>query len=149
MNDELSVETIAEWKEVFDFFDKKKEGSITKENLCKVMEEFGANPSPADLEEMIKKVKTNHSGKIKFEEFLDHFAEKIKSPDNEEDFIEVFKFLDKDGDGSIKASELKEVMKSLGDEITDVEAKAFIDENDLDNDGYINYFEFVNIMKNK
>ena len=98
---------------------------------------------------MIKKVKTNHSGKIKFEEFLDHFAEKIKSPDNEEDFIEVFKFLDKDGDGSIKASELKEVMKSLGDEITDVEAKAFIDENDLDNDGYINYFEFVNIMKNK
>ena len=40
-------------------------------------------------------------------------------------------------------------MKSIGEKITDENAKQIIKEADIDGDGYINYHEFVKIMISK
>ena len=56
---------------------------------------------------------------------------------------------DKDGNGFIRATELPQVMAKLGEKLTDEEADEMIREADVDDDGHINYREFVNMMIGK
>jgi calmodulin len=149
MSDSLPEDKITECREVFDLFDKDKDGSITTKELGDVMRALGANPTNAELQEMIAEVDKDNSGKIEFNEFLDLFARKMKDPDTEEDLIEAFKIFDKDGSGSISASELRHVMTTLGEKLTEEEADEMIREADTNGDGYIDYVEFVKIMMSK
>lgn len=146
---DIPEDKITECKEVFDLFDKDKDGAITIKELGDVMRALGANPTQADLHEMINEVDTNSSGKIEFKEFLELFAKKLKDPDSEEDLIEAFKMFDKDNNGFISAAELRHVMTTLGEKLTEEEADEMIKEADMNNDGQINYQEFVKVMMTK
>ena len=46
---------------------------------------------------------------------------------------------DKNGDGYISASELRHVMTTLGEKLTDEEVDEMIREADIDGDGKVNY----------
>ena len=52
---------------------------------------------------------------------------------------------DKDGNGYITSQELKEVMKQLGENLTDGELKEMMREADSNGDGTIDYEEFVRV----
>lgn len=56
---------------------------------------------------------------------------------------------DKNGDGLISSSELRHVMTSLGDKLSDDEVDDMLKEADLDGDGMVNYVEFVAILTAK
>lgn len=58
-------------------------------------------------------------------------------------FIQVF---DRDGNGFITAAELRHVMTTLGEKLSDEEVDEMIREADVDGDGQINYEEFVALM---
>ena len=49
------------------------------------------------------------------------------------EYWQAFTVFDEDGDGTISTQELGNVMKSLGQELTEEEIKAMI--NEIDNDG--------------
>ena len=70
MTDQLQEEKVTECKEVFDLFDKDKDGSITTKELGDVMRALGANPTQAELQEMINEVDQDGSGKIEFKDVL-------------------------------------------------------------------------------
>lgn len=53
---------------------------------------------------------------------------------------------DKDGNGHISATELRHVMTSLGEKMTEEEVDEMIREADVDGDGQINYQEFIKMM---
>ena len=53
---------------------------------------------------------------------------------------------DKDGDGKISSTELKQVMANLGEKLTDDEIEEMIREADADGDGEVDYEEFVKMM---
>ena len=50
-----------------------------------------------------------------------------------------FQVFDKNGDGYISASELRHVMTTLGEKLTDDEVDEMIREADIDGDGKVNY----------
>ncbi len=146
MTDFLQDEKISECREVFDLFDKDKDGAITVKELGDVMRALGANPTQAELDEMILEVVHDPSQRIEFKEFLDLFAKKMKDPDTEEDLVEAFRVFDHDNDGIISNEELKHVMVTLGEFMSEEEANEMIREADIDGDGLINYHRFVKIM---
>ena len=76
-------------------------------------------------------------------------AKKMKDTDSEEEIIAAFRVFDKDGNGFISAQELRHVMTSLGEKLSDDEADEMIREADLNNDGQIDYQEFVKMMTTK
>ncbi|KAM3177962.1 hypothetical protein ACTXT7_003500 [Hymenolepis weldensis] len=65
------------------------------------------------------------------------------------DLREAFSLLDKDGDGSITTKELGTFMRSLGQNPTEAELQAMINEGDIDVSGTIDFPEFLTLMTRK
>jgi calmodulin len=145
----LSEEQIAEFQEAFKLFDKDNNGSITIQELGTVMRSLGQTPSESELVDMINEVDADGDGAIDFNEFLVMMAKKMKDVDQEDEYKEAFKVFDKDGNGYIEPAELKQVMQSLGETLTDADIEDMMKEADTDNDGRVNYDEFVNMMKHR
>ncbi|KAJ3808337.1 hypothetical protein EV368DRAFT_66826 [Lentinula lateritia] len=160
-----------EFKEAFSLFDKGKpspqltsisehltiifplltssdgDGTITTLELGTVMRSLGQNPTDAELQDMINEVDVDRNGTIDFDEFLSMMAKKFKDTDSEEEIRQAFQVFDKNGDGTISAKELKAVMESLGENLSDKEVDAMIFEADQDGDGSINYEDDAQQMK--
>ena len=142
----ISEEQLEQCREIFNLYDKDKDGTIDSRELGDIMRSLGTYPSYEEINEMLKEVDTDNSGKIDFEEFLELFNKKINELDTEEDYIEAFKTFDKDNSGLITAKNLVHVMASLGERITEEEAEEMIKNADTDGDGTINFKEFCDII---
>ena len=64
-------------------------------------------------------------------------------------FKEAFNLFDKDGNGFIKTNELASVLRSLGQNHTEVELQEIISEIDSDGNGSVDFPEFFTMMANK
>ncbi|KAM7471086.1 hypothetical protein LguiA_009269 [Lonicera macranthoides] len=64
-----------------------------------------------------------------------------------EEMKKVFNKFDSNGDGKISATELVEVLKSLGSDTSVDEVNRMMDEMDTDRDGFINLEEFTGFCK--
>jgi calmodulin len=69
-------------------------------------------------------------------------ARKMKDTDSEEEIREAFKVFDRDNNGFISAAELRHVMTSIGEKLTDDEVDEMIREADQDGDGRIDCTAF-------
>ena len=65
----------------------------------------------------------------------------------EKDIRESFSLYDRDGNGSISLLELREVLRNLGEKVTDDEINQIIRMADQDGDGEIDYDEFVELRR--
>jgi calmodulin len=65
------------------------------------------------------------------------------------EFKEAFSLFDKDGDGTISTKELGTVMRALGQNPTEAELGDMIAEVDKDNNGTIEFNEFLALMEKK
>merc|ERR1719422_1394077 len=96
---------------------------------------------------MIQEVDSDGNGKIEFSEFLTMMTRKMGTRSFNDEALEAFKVLDKDGSGSICESELRQIMSNIGEDITDEEIKEMMNEADLDGDGQVSFKEFAAIIK--
>ncbi|KAH8902980.1 EF-hand [Coniochaeta sp. PMI_546] len=142
----LTQEQIAQYRQVFDLFDKDHTGDITAEELGEVMKGLGLNPSDSELHDLIAEADVNKDGSIDFNEFLNMMARTVKEVDNEEELKNAFKVFDKDGSGTISAIELRAVLQHLGENLTDDDLDEMLKMADKNGDGNIDYEEFVHIM---
>ena len=145
----LTEEQVADCKEAFSLFDKDGDGSITSEELRTVLTSLGQNPSITELHEIIQEVDSDGNGKIEFSEFLNMMAQKMGTRNFNDEALEAFNVLDKDGSGSISESELRQIMNNIGEKLTDEEIREMMNEADLDGDGQVSFKEFAAIIKFK
>ncbi|ROT80695.1 putative calmodulin-like [Penaeus vannamei] len=66
--------------------------------------------------------------------------------DAPEEIREAFGVFDKDGNGVISANELKHVLMTMGEKLSQEEVDIMIREADIDGDGHIKYEQFVDLM---
>eukprot|EP00058_Branchiostoma_floridae_P007764 XP_002593252.1 hypothetical protein BRAFLDRAFT_124868 [Branchiostoma floridae] len=170
--DRLTEEQIAEYRQAFDMFDQNGDGHITTAELGNVLRALGQNPTDAELRDMIKKADADGDGTTNFSEFLRLVSRKSTRENTEQElldafrafdkgyadqlteeqiseFKEAFSLFDKDGDGVITTKELGTVMRSLGQNPTEVELTDMINEVDTDGNGTIDFPEFLTMMARK
>ncbi|KAL9556128.1 hypothetical protein MBANPS3_002020 [Mucor bainieri] len=146
MADQLTAEEIAEYKEAFQLFDTDGDGSITAIELGTVLRKFGMKPTDAELQDMVNDVDADGNGNIDFTEFLGLVKNMKTNTDETDDLKEAFKVFDVDGNGLIDREELRKVMSSLNESLSEEELDAMIKEADTNGDGQISFDEFKVMM---
>ena len=136
-----------QYRQAFDMFDRDHSGSIDANELFWVLQSLGLKMTFNEVQDMIEQHDKNGNGELEFEEFLVVMAENAaQGGGGGNEFMEAFQLFDKDGSGKISASELKAVLHSLGQNVTDEQVQMMMDEADVDGDGEIDYMEFVKMM---
>ena len=144
--DNLTDEQIIEFREAFQAFDKDGNGSITTKELGTVMRSLGQNLSEAEIKEMIDIVDEDKNGTIDFQEFLHLMARKMKLIGKEEELLDAFNLLDKDGNGKISKYELRYNLMSSDSKINGDDIEEFIKTIGTDDEGNIDIQNFIEIL---
>merc|ERR1712020_831352 len=111
-------------------FDKNGDGTITSEEMSKVMTALGQTHTEAELTDMMKSVDLDGDGMIDFPEFLVLMERQMKEVPTEQAIRDAFRVFDKDNDGFISSSELKQFLTNLGQKFTDEEVDEMMKEAD-------------------
>lgn len=147
--DDIPESKLREFRDAFDMFDKDRDGSITAKELGNIIKSLNQHTSDIEIQEMINEVDIDGNGKIDFEEFVSLMNRRMKETDTEEEVINAFRVFDKDGNDTISSTELRHIMTTIGDRLTDEEVDEMIREADVDGNGLINFVEFVRMMMAK
>ncbi|KAL5241933.1 hypothetical protein ACI65C_009343 [Semiaphis heraclei] len=115
-----------EFQEAFRLFDKDGDGSITKEELGRVMRSLGQFAREEELETMLQEVDIDGDGAFSFQEFVEIVynmggtAEKTADQE-EKELRDAFRVFDKHNRGYISASDLRAVLQCLGEDLSEEE----------------------------
>ncbi|NEQ99799.1 MAG: methyltransferase domain-containing protein [Cyanothece sp. SIO2G6] len=139
---QLTQDQLDEFKEIFDLFDTDSNGSLTKEELASAMRSLGMSPVDEELDAIIIKTDADLSGTIEFPEFTEWVVNKVDLT-SQNDLREIFSLIDLDGNGSISVDELGQLLDSLKVNLGEDELTTLIKKADRDNNGVVDYNEFV------
>ncbi|KAK2583157.1 hypothetical protein KPH14_009180 [Odynerus spinipes] len=150
----ITKSQMREFREAFNLFDKDGDGNITKEELGRVMRSLGQFARAEELNTMLQEIDIDGDGTVSFEEFVeivsnigDEDSGTLADQDQEEQELrDAFRVFDKRNRGYITASDLRVVLQCLGEDLGEEEIEDMIKEVDVDGDGRIDFYEFVNAL---
>lgn len=140
----LSEEEIAGLKEMFKMIDADNSGQITFEELKAGLKRVGANLNESEIYDLMKAADVDNSGTIDYGEFIAATLH-LNKIEREDHLFAAFSYFDKDGSGYITPDELQQACQDFG--LDDSRLEEMIREADQDNDGRIDYNEFVTMMQ--
>lgn len=144
---QFSEDQIAEFQEAFLLYDQRGDGKIPVHQIGDVLRALGQNPTESEVKKLI--IEHRADDRVTFEVFLPIMQAicSRRSTDTSEDFIEGLRHFDKDGNGFISSAELRHLLTTLGEKLSDEEAEQLLTGHE-DNKGNINYEDFVRTVMN-
>ncbi|XP_009408515.2 calcium-dependent protein kinase 10-like [Musa acuminata AAA Group] len=141
----LSEDEIAGLKEMFKMIDTDNSGHITFEELKAGFERVGACLKESEVYALMQAADVDNNGTIDYGEFIAATLH-LNKIEREDHLFAAFSYFDKDGSGYITQDELQQACEELGVEA--VHLDDMIKEVDQNNDGRVDYNEFVAMMQN-
>lgn len=140
----LSEEEIAGLREMFKMIDTDHSGAITFEELKSGLERVGSNLVESEIRQLMDAADVDQNGTIDYGEFLAATLH-LNKIEREENLFAAFAWLDKDQSGYLTIDELQQACSRYN--MGDTSIEDLIREVDQDNDGRIDYNEFVTMMR--
>ncbi|KAF6169960.1 hypothetical protein GIB67_034352 [Kingdonia uniflora] len=140
----LSEDEIAGLKEMFKMIDTDNSGQITFEELKAGLKKVGANLKESEMYQLMQAADVDNSGTIDYGEFVAATLH-LNKVEREDHLVAAFAYFDKDSSGYITPDELQQACEEFG--IEDAQLEEMIRDVDQDNDGRIDYNEFVAMMQ--
>ncbi|KAI3662376.1 hypothetical protein MP638_004900 [Amoeboaphelidium occidentale] len=140
-------EQLSEFKEAFSLYDKKGSGSVEPAVVGDLLRAVGQNPTNAQVAEVVSSLK----GPVTFDLFVNDILNRnggqgFKPQTSVEEFVQGFQVFDKDGNGFIPVGELRYVLTSLGEKLSDEEVDELLKVAEVDKNGLVNYEQFVRLI---
>ncbi|GKV26279.1 hypothetical protein SLEP1_g35612 [Rubroshorea leprosula] len=141
----LSEEEIMGLKEMFKGIDTDNSGTITLEELKQGLAKQGTKLTEYEVKQLMEAADADGNGTIDYDEFITATMH-LNRMDKEDHLYTAFQHFDKDNSGYITNEELEQALREYG-LLDGKELKEILSEVDSDNDGRINYDEFVAMMR--
>ncbi|GMS83834.1 hypothetical protein PENTCL1PPCAC_6009, partial [Pristionchus entomophagus] len=146
----LSPEQLEQYRKYFNMFDKENKGYIRANQVGQILRTMGQAFEERDLKKLIKEFDTDGSGEIEFEEFAAMVANFVVAGEDdsglEDELREAFRLYDKEGNGYINVSDLRDILRALDDNVSEEELDEMITEIDADGSGTVDFDEFMEMM---
>jgi calmodulin len=142
----IPEEVLSEYQDLFDSYDLNKTGEIERKEMKTILKKLGKESTNEEIEQIWKsmnKIESDYT--ISFDDFVE-FIKRYNLSKNSmstDDIINAFEIFDKNHDGTISINEFKHILMDLGQKFSEDEVNEIITEIDLDNNGKINYRDFV------
>ncbi|CAD5196067.1 unnamed protein product [Musa acuminata subsp. malaccensis] len=142
----LSVEEVADIKDMFEKMDINKNGKITFEELKFGLRKLGHQIPDADVQILMEAADVDGTGTLDYGEFV-AVSIHLRKIGNDEHLHKAFSYFDQNKSGYIEIEELRDsLVDDLGTNHEEV-INAIIHDVDTDKDGRISYEEFTAMMK--
>lgn len=142
---DLLQEQKQEIYEAFSLFDMNNDGYLDFHEFKVALRALGFQLDKKDILDYINKYDRDGRHLMHYDDFFTVAGEMILQRDPIEEIKRAFELFDEDHTGKISFKNLRRVAQELGENMTDQELKAMIDEFDMDGDGEINESEFIAI----
>ncbi|GFG28585.1 hypothetical protein Cfor_10713, partial [Coptotermes formosanus] len=136
-------------RRAFSMFDSSKAGKIENEKVRTILNTLGLAINDLELEALLEEEDKEEIGKLNFDSFCRVAMHFLDDEDNEvmqKELKEAFRLYDKDGNGYIPTSSLREILMALDDQLTPDQLDEMIGEIDTDGSGTVD-FEVTNKEK--
>ncbi|CAI4226620.1 unnamed protein product [Auanema sp. JU1783] len=140
-------EQLAECREVFAYFDGKGDERISVQQVGDVLRALGQNPTEAEISRCCANF--DKEARLTFEDFVPIFqtVSKVRGKHTPEEFVEGLAHFDKEGNGLINVAELRHLLTTLGERLTDEEVDQLLAGHN-DSRGNINISDFIRTVMN-
>jgi len=148
MADDLDKEQLETLKKAFQGFAQGRD-FITPDTVGTILRMLGQQYNADTLKELIADIDEDGSGQIEFNEFVTLAARFMNEEDEEalaKELKEAFRLYDKQGQGFIPTSCLREILKELDDSLNESTLDGIIAEIDEDGSGTVDFDEFMQMM---
>ncbi|XP_075747462.1 uncharacterized protein LOC142807415 [Rhipicephalus microplus] len=146
LNANLSEDRVAEIKKVFESYDTEGNGAIPVSKLGAVMSSLGYKLTESNLQDILG---TEKRTIITFSELITMIAKDVLAANTEEEFKQVFKVFDHNGDGLVSCAELRYAMTTLGQKLSSEDVDEMIRVIRKDAKGKLTFDEFVTVVTSK
>ncbi|XP_024401417.1 calcium-dependent protein kinase 26 [Physcomitrium patens] len=140
----LSEEEIAGLKEMFKMMDADNSGSISYEELKEGLKKVGSILKEEDMRQLMDAADVDGNGTIDYGEFLAATLH-LNKIERDENMLAAFSYLDKDKSGYLTVDEVQHALAEF--RMGDLSVDELLREVDQNNDGRIDYAEFVAMMR--
>ena len=147
MDEVIGKYTIKQLLEIFNKYAGEK-GALDEESLqLLIKEKLEQYIQKKQLIALMKKIDTDGSGEIEFDEFIEFMRNLNKENELDEDALkEVFKLFDRDEKGYLTPESVYHIFLALGEKIKLEDIINILKENDIDGDGNLNFEDFKMLM---
>jgi len=144
---EITPVTNEEALEGFKIYDKKNEGKIEGKDIPNLLRALGQNPTEAELNKLFE---GKWNQKFTFDQYvaIQNRPDGWKQHGTQAEFVQAFQVFDRNESGLISGGELRYVLTSLGEKLTDRQVDELLRVVEVDKEGMVNYEEFVKAIVN-
>lgn len=144
---DVPEDQLKEYQEAFNLFDKGRTGLIGVPEIYKAMKNFGYEIPKNEIQKMVTTIDSTGDGKLNFEEFVSFIQRSYQKMGEEEALLAAFRTFDRNKDGYIGSEEFKFVLGKLGRKLDDKTVNEIIKESGIEEDGKVNYKEWIDFWK--
>lgn len=111
------------------------------------MRSVGCAPTQLQVDAFVQRVDGQRkSGLIRFDEFIEFVNQLTSEADSDEQIKEAFRYLDKEKTGFVNAADLRRILTSIGDLLTQDEVGEMLKEAEIQGN-LVSFDEFLFMMR--
>ena len=133
----------------FYLFDNDKDGMLKSKDFLKILAKNQIRLPESSAKKLLGNYNNNENETdVSMKDFISLINTRMKKVESEEELVEMFKIFDKKGTGKVSSGDIRAVLDDIDEPISQQELEELMLNWDKNKDGFLDFFEFKEMMSN-